>query len=188
MPRTAQDVVGDLHALLAEAQVPEPYTLVGHSLGGLFIRLYAQVYPSQVNGLVLVDAFPVELPRQFGSQWPAYRHVLNYPLPKFAKDPDFELIDVDTSITQLEQAPPLHQMAVAVLTKTKPFARPSGVEGFSFADLERLWFKGAENLVRLDRNTPHIFATDSDHYIQIHQPDLVIQSIRLIIGRVKQGK
>ena len=52
MPRTAQDVVGDLHALLAAAHLPGPYLLVGHSLGGLFARLYAQSYPDQVRAVV----------------------------------------------------------------------------------------------------------------------------------------
>jgi pimeloyl-ACP methyl ester carboxylesterase len=188
MPRTAQDVTSDLHALLAAAQVPGPYILVGHSLGGLFVRLYAQTYPDQVIGLVFVDAFPVELPAQFGSQWPAYRKVLNNPLPLFAKNMDFEEIDVDTSVAQITEAPPLHQMPLVVLTKTEPFARPSNAEGFSFTDLERLWIKGAENLVQLERDIPHIFATGSDHYIQIHQPDLVIQSIRLVIERTRQSK
>jgi pimeloyl-ACP methyl ester carboxylesterase len=188
MPRTARDVVSDLHALLAAAQLPGPYILVGHSLGGLFMRLYAQTYPGQINGLVLVDTFPVELPAQFGPQWPAYRKVLNNPLPQFAKNMDFEQIDIDMSVTQIAQAPPLRQMPLVVLTKTEPFARPSNAEGFSFTDLERLWIKGAGDLVKLERDTPHIFATGSDHYIQVHQPDLVIQSIRLVIERTKQGK
>src|SRR5262249_56143535 len=55
-PRTARDVVSDLHALLVAARLPRPYVLVGHSDGGLFVRLYASTYPGQVRGLVLVDA------------------------------------------------------------------------------------------------------------------------------------
>lgn len=55
LPRTAEDAVADLHALLAAAKVPGPYVLVGHSLGGLFVRLYAGRYPDEVAGLVLVD-------------------------------------------------------------------------------------------------------------------------------------
>ena len=57
MPRTAESVVADLHALLETAAVPGPYVLVGHSLGGLFVRLYAATYPDEVAGLVLVDAW-----------------------------------------------------------------------------------------------------------------------------------
>jgi pimeloyl-ACP methyl ester carboxylesterase len=55
-PRTAADAVAELHALLRAAGVRGPYVLVGHSLGGLFVRLYASTYPRQVAGLVQVDA------------------------------------------------------------------------------------------------------------------------------------
>ena len=63
MPRTAVDVVSDLHAVLAAAQVPGPYVLVAHSMGELCARLYAQTYPDQVRALLFVDSFPVEIPR-----------------------------------------------------------------------------------------------------------------------------
>jgi pimeloyl-ACP methyl ester carboxylesterase len=61
MPRTAVDVVADLHALLRAAGVPGPYVFAGHSLGGLFVRLYASTYPRDVVGLVLVDAYSEKL-------------------------------------------------------------------------------------------------------------------------------
>ena len=56
MPRSATAIVAELHALLRAAKVPGPYVLVGHSFGGLFVRLYASVHPGRVAGLVLVDA------------------------------------------------------------------------------------------------------------------------------------
>src|SRR5215213_4273655 len=40
-PRTSMEVVTELHALLQVAQIPGPYVLAGHSLGGFFARLYA---------------------------------------------------------------------------------------------------------------------------------------------------
>src|SRR5262249_29469736 len=54
-PRTIQDAVSDLQTLLHTAQVPGPYLLVGHSFGGLIVRLYAHQYPQEVLGLVLLD-------------------------------------------------------------------------------------------------------------------------------------
>lgn len=56
--RTAQDVVDDLHALLAKAQVPGPYLLVGHSAGGMFVQLYARTFPDQVVGVVAMNPVP----------------------------------------------------------------------------------------------------------------------------------
>ena len=55
-PTTAADAVADLHALLSAAGEARPYVLVGHSYGGLIVRLYASAYPHEVCGLVLVDA------------------------------------------------------------------------------------------------------------------------------------
>ena len=55
-PRTAPFVVDELDTLLATAGVEPPYVLVGHSLGGLHVRLYAHEYPDQVMGMVLVDS------------------------------------------------------------------------------------------------------------------------------------
>ena len=55
-PTTARDAVADLRALLSAAGEAGPYVLVGHSYGGLVVRLYASTYPEDVSGLVLVDA------------------------------------------------------------------------------------------------------------------------------------
>jgi pimeloyl-ACP methyl ester carboxylesterase len=54
-PATARNAADDLHLLLGRAGLPAPYILVGHSLGGLIVRVFQQVYPELVAGLVLVD-------------------------------------------------------------------------------------------------------------------------------------
>jgi pimeloyl-ACP methyl ester carboxylesterase len=54
-PRTATRIVDELHDLLAEAKIPPPYVLVGHSFGGLTMPLFAARYPDEVCGVVLVD-------------------------------------------------------------------------------------------------------------------------------------
>ena len=55
-PRDAQQIAGELHTLLRNARVEGPYVLVGQSFGGLYVRMYADRYPRQVAGMVLVDA------------------------------------------------------------------------------------------------------------------------------------
>jgi pimeloyl-ACP methyl ester carboxylesterase len=57
-PQILSDVVDDLHAALNAALIPAPYVLVGHSLGGIEARLYAQRWPKEVVGMVLVDTSP----------------------------------------------------------------------------------------------------------------------------------
>ena len=55
-PRTAMVIAEELHALLHNAGIPGPFVLVGHSLGGMDARMFANRYPSEVAGLVLVDS------------------------------------------------------------------------------------------------------------------------------------
>lgn len=55
-PRTSREIARELHALLINGHVAPPYVLVGHSFGGFNIRLFNQMYPNQVAGVVFVDA------------------------------------------------------------------------------------------------------------------------------------
>ena len=50
------DAARDLHVLLERAHAPRPYVIAGHSLGGMFALSYAQRYPTQVGGVVLLDS------------------------------------------------------------------------------------------------------------------------------------
>jgi pimeloyl-ACP methyl ester carboxylesterase len=55
MPRTAGQIVTELHDLLEHAAIRPPYVLVGHSFGGLTMPLFAARFSSEVAGMVLVD-------------------------------------------------------------------------------------------------------------------------------------
>jgi pimeloyl-ACP methyl ester carboxylesterase len=55
MPRTADRMVEELHALLERTKIPPPYVLVGHSFGGLTMPLFAARYAQETTGVVLVD-------------------------------------------------------------------------------------------------------------------------------------
>lgn len=52
---TAETIVAELHTLLTNAGIEGPYVLVGHSIGGPYVRAYAFRYPEEVVGIVLVD-------------------------------------------------------------------------------------------------------------------------------------
>jgi pimeloyl-ACP methyl ester carboxylesterase len=54
-PRDAAAVVADLHAMLSAADMHGPYVLVGHSMASYFVRLFADLHPKQVAGIVLID-------------------------------------------------------------------------------------------------------------------------------------
>ncbi|HLU09489.1 MAG TPA: alpha/beta fold hydrolase [Oceanobacillus sp.] len=50
------EIAGELHRLLTNAGISGPHVMVGHSLGGMYVRMYAIQYPDEVAGMVLVDA------------------------------------------------------------------------------------------------------------------------------------
>ena len=54
--RIGSRIVEDLRALLKTQHLERPYVLVGHSLGGLYMQLFARKYPQEVAGLALVDS------------------------------------------------------------------------------------------------------------------------------------
>jgi pimeloyl-ACP methyl ester carboxylesterase len=57
-PRTAAEMVTDLHQLLKKADVPDPYVLAGSSAGGNLVQLYARRYPDEVKGVVAMNPVP----------------------------------------------------------------------------------------------------------------------------------
>src|SRR5687768_3288862 len=56
LPRDSKQFAKELHTLLQNADIAGPYVMVGHSLGGLTVRVFAHEYPSEVAGIVLVDS------------------------------------------------------------------------------------------------------------------------------------
>jgi pimeloyl-ACP methyl ester carboxylesterase len=55
-PHTADEIVSDLHQLLHAASISPPYVMVGHSIGGIYVRKYAELYPKEAVAIVLLDS------------------------------------------------------------------------------------------------------------------------------------
>jgi pimeloyl-ACP methyl ester carboxylesterase len=68
-PQDGIALASDLHTLLERAGVPGPYVLVGHSSGGPYVRVFADRYPDETAGMVLLDAQPAD----------AFEALPNYP-------------------------------------------------------------------------------------------------------------
>ena len=190
MPRTAAESVDDLHALLEAADVPGPYVLVGHSYGGMLTRLYASTYPNEVVGMVLVDAFSEGLEAQMtAEQWTAYAELFQ-PVPEaLAGYPDLEFTDLDLSASQVRDATdasPLPPLPFVVLSRGQPMAMPADLPGgLTGKGLERAWTVEQARLATLVPGARHAIATESEHYIQLQQPDLVIDAVRQVVEAVR---
>jgi pimeloyl-ACP methyl ester carboxylesterase len=106
MPRTARDLVSDLHALLETAHVPGPYVFAAHSFGGISARLYASTYPKEIAGMVLVDAMSENVRNGLTpEQWKLYMNFgFTKPTPGLEKYKDIETLDVNASLDQIGEA------------------------------------------------------------------------------------
>jgi pimeloyl-ACP methyl ester carboxylesterase len=187
MPRTAADLVADLHALLQAAGVPGPYVLAGHSLGGLVVRLYASTYPDAVGGLVLVDGWSEQLQTLLTpEQWAAYVRFLLLGLEAY---PDLERIDFAASAAQMRQAataPPLRPLPLSVLAKSDSFnVPPDAGLGFPIAALDQAWRAAQDELATLVPHARFSIASRSGHNIHQEQPALVSEAIRQVVAGVR---
>ena len=191
-PHAPDDVVADLHALLAVADVPGPYVLAGHSLGGAYARLYAATYPDAVAGVVLIDAFNEYYRAAFTpEQWAPVLAFMGTPPPGL-DDPDVERADLDAVLDAVERAvaaQPLPELPLAVLTRTVEQELPPELT----ADLppgllEAQADAGPPSQAQLAALVPdarHVMAAESGHYIQVEQPALVIEAIRQVVEGVR---
>jgi pimeloyl-ACP methyl ester carboxylesterase len=190
MPRTALDVVHDLHALLHVAEVRGPYVFVGHSFGGLFVRLYSALYSQEVRGLVLVDALAEQIkPLLKPADWAIFLGLNSGPLTGFEKYTSLETIDFDSSINQMikaEKSAPAGTIPIVILVRGLSAELPPTAPA-KFGDiLERAWRKSEDQLAEAVHHTQYVVARNSGHYIQWDEPILVVQAIRDVIGRAPQ--
>jgi pimeloyl-ACP methyl ester carboxylesterase len=190
MPRTAAALVDDLQALLAAAGIPGPYVLVGHSYGGLVMRLYASTYPDEVVGLVQVDAFAETMQDEMTpEQWAAYRELFQ-PVPAaLAGYPDLEFTDLDASLAEIREASvqtPLPTVPVVVLSRGLAMAMPDDLPGgLTGGFLEEAWTASQDHLAHLAPGVRQVIARQSEHYIQLQQPELVIAAVREVVDAVR---
>jgi pimeloyl-ACP methyl ester carboxylesterase len=76
LPRNLDADIADLHALIHRAGLKVPLVLVGHSLGSNIARRYAERYPSEVNGMVLIDP-PAQDVATVAPDWAAQEEQMN---------------------------------------------------------------------------------------------------------------
>jgi pimeloyl-ACP methyl ester carboxylesterase len=185
----------------AKAGEAGPYALVGHSYGGLIVRLYASTYPKDVSGLVLVDVLSeglqdAETPEQSAIQRKLIEGDVRESVALYRA---LERIDVDRSFNQIRAAPPLRSIPLVVLSADRSWGPqvPSMMEAGKLpADIppdfgyvtDAAQKKAQERLAKLVPNEKHITNTNSGHEKHKEQPKLVIDAIREVVEAVRSGK
>lgn len=210
-PRDADHVATELHSLLLQANVTGPIVLVGHSLGGVFIREYATRYPQGVVGLVFVDA--VTPTWELGN--------VNAPPPwisrlvfRMACSTNARVVVGACSWPRPGSSPPGWEMAAESLchpqfcaiqpegdslrlsgeqtAHTGPY---NGIPVLIFShdpgktirprNWENAWTRMQQDLMTLSPRSRRIVVTNSSHMIQLDRPDLISREVMLFIQQIR---
>ena len=180
-PRTAERMVDELHALLAAAEVPAPYVLVGHSAGGLVMQLFAARYPAEVAGLVLVDSAHERHLAWLGQQQLPFAVMQEQ--RRFAGGENPEGFDLVASAAQVGATHWRLDAPLVVLMRGRVPPEEQPPE-WSAEREQRLLSTQRALQAELATRSPRgelIVAERSGHYVHHHQPELVIDAIRRVV-------
>lgn len=176
--RTADESAGLLRRLLEKTRAPEPYILVGHSIGGLYLLEFAQRYPDVVAGVVLVDArLPGFTERcqaaGLAPCLPPSSALLTSPLHIQA-----EIRGIRQSERNAPDPEELGDVPAILLAATEPPpGAPSGAQP--------IWLAVQKSYAESMQAGDLWVAEGSGHYIQHDQPALVVEAIRTLLGLVE---
>jgi pimeloyl-ACP methyl ester carboxylesterase len=162
-PRTSAALAGDLHTLLGKAGVPGPYVIVRPALGTFTALSYADQYPKEAAGLVLVDTVPPDV-------------VLSSKDP-FWSDPllNQDLLDYKRSAREAKSIETLGGLPLVVISQGKADL-PEELQ-----TTPKAWQRGQVQLSRLSTNSVHVVATRSGNDPNVDQPELVVEAINQVV-------
>jgi pimeloyl-ACP methyl ester carboxylesterase len=173
-PQSMAQDNADLHTLLAAANVPGPYVLVGHSLGALLVRRYADQYPDGIVGMVLVGPTH-ENTRLFSpvdNQWKRMRELPNPTGAEFQE----RYLARQASPTPLGTRP----LIVVVRTRPDPIVNvPRDIQDEKAAELL--------DQPRISRNSKLVTDPASGHHIHVDNPRLVANAIEQVVISASNG-
>ncbi|QSA97795.1 alpha/beta fold hydrolase [Methylococcus sp. EFPC2] len=173
-PRDGMHIVDELRSLLKSKDLNPPYVLVGHSLGGLYMQLFARRYPDEVSALVLVDSTHPEQLKGAGSfeNWPIWLRVMfGVAMSSVEKE---ELNAIDVTGEEILRLASFTGKPVAVLSALQPMKEKS-----TLADDAN---EKRKDIARLYPGSKQIWV-DSGHGIPLEKPEAIISVIRDVLSQ-----
>lgn len=205
---THRGMTDDLGRLLAAAEVPGPYILVAHSLGGPLVRDYARAHPRDIAGLILVDSTTDRNLREFeqargtvmaqldaalATSRPGVP-VMGFPAgtspemmmaftPEILRGVKAEFLALDSALPGLRtgMAPGLlGELPLLVVRRGKTALPPSQ------DDLNHR--AGQEALLGLSSNSAMIVAANSGHTIPLDEPNVIADAVRRMLDSLRERR
>lgn len=186
-PRNSGRMALELHALLGAAKLPPPYVLVGHSAGGLNVRLFANDYFDEVAGMVLVDATP---PAAGERLWSVLGEQERQQMrERMARGPDgWDYDSFQESMRLAGATSALGNLPLVVLSAGRSNEPQPGVTPEAAARRFEIWQELQAELPRLSRNARHITVPEARHNIHWDAPAVVVRAVRDVVVAARTGQ
>jgi len=180
-PQTAEEIVADIDALLRQAREDPPYVLVGHSVGGIYARMFAARFRESVGGLVLVDSAheeqiwrlaaiaPALVDAEYGAAWRDRRARRDL---GFLGDAEILKWETPVPLIVLQQGRVLPERPELGLTKA------------AIPQVTALWQSLQKDLASRSPSGELRTAHRSGHFIQTDEPELVIRAVQDVLAKV----
>jgi pimeloyl-ACP methyl ester carboxylesterase len=181
--RNAQTIAIELRELLKEANVPPPYILVGHSLGGLYLRVFANTFPDEIAAVIQIDSTHHEMIKDCkDSEGNFYRNPTGIPKWAFLILPDAmveeskelcESLDIASDNASFPKVP------LVVLT--------SGNVQNDIEKTSQEW-EAIESqqkyLATISPISKHIICASCGHYVHQDKPELITEALDWIFDKM----
>ena len=210
LPRDAAQFAKELHTLLKNANIPGPYVMAGHSLGGLTVRVYVHDYSSEVVGVVLIDSMT---PQQFAQSPTDVQPQLDTQSRPFNLMVALGRLGIVRLFVKplgiLPDAPPNAEAYYALGVRPQntqaliddlrgmPAAGVQASAVKSFGDLPLIvltarlndlpgWPVWQTELLQLSSNSQQLIAENSGHNIEFDEPDAAVKAILQMVHQVRE--
>jgi pimeloyl-ACP methyl ester carboxylesterase len=189
-PRDAARAADELHSLLKTASIPGPYLPVGHSLGGLHIQFFADRYPDEVAGMVLLDPPPLSwirgevytellgMAEGMTAEWQGIADGGGENAEFFRAIASEHREMLGASGEQVASIESFGDLPLTVIA--------AGVPNPAFGDIaeeyQRYWIEQNRMLVAKSTRGEFVLASDSGHKLHTEAEELVVESILKLVS------
>lgn len=193
--RMPGEVAADLDAVLESLEIRGPVVLVGHSLGGVFVRSYAARHMDRVAGMVLVDSTheaqgPIlrkrySLPKRIGLAFAIPQLILRSRRSRGGADrrsiiSEYRMFIRLRAADQVLTRGELGSRPLIVLTRGPENSADADGVWLAWRDLQR-------DLAHLSVNSRHVISGSPDHYLNRGDTELVIAAIGEVVSSARTG-